>query len=251
MMNLNLTKYKVLVAAMLAVALIIAGFSITSFSGNTTYAQADMSDKSTISVSGAGTVVAEPDIAYITFGVITEDTVAKVAQSENAMIMDKVMKALKEAGIAEKDMKTVNYYINPKYNYNKDTRDNKIVGYNVTNSVEVTVRDIENTGKVIDVASQAGVNVSNNIRFDIEDGDALYIDALKKAVGDAKGKAEAIASVIKVNLKNPLTINEGSNYYPSPIYAEYSKAAMDSSVATPVSTGTITIRAQVSVVYQY
>ena len=206
----------------------------------------------TLNVSGQGTVYTTPDIAYVTLGVITEDKVAKIAQQSNADCMSKIVASIKSLGIKAEDIKTVSYSIYPKYDYNKDTGESKIVGYTVNNSIQVTVRDISKAGSVIDAASDSGANISNSISFGLSDYEKYYNEALKEAVKAAKTRAETIADVLGVALKSPLTITENGGYEPVRGYGAYDDMYLKAQAApTPVEAGTITVKANVSMVYEY
>ena len=207
-------------------------------------------EKRTINVSGEATVTATPDIAYITLGVVTEDKDAKVAQKNNADSMSKVVSQLEAEGIKDEDIKTVNFSLCPKYDYNKNTGVSNIVGYTCSNTVQATVRDISKAGAVIDAATVSGVNMSSDISFDLSNSEKYYNDALEKAVGAAKAKAEAIAGIYGITLNAPVTITENSSSAPSPVYGVMNATAVAES-STPVEAGTMDIKASVSLVYEY
>lgn len=209
-------------------------------------------EKKTLTVSGQARVLASPDIAYITLGVINEDKDAKVAQKANAAAMSKVISAIKASGVKEEDIKTVNYLINPKYDYSEKISNGTIVGYTVNNSVKVTVKDLSKTGAIIDAAADSGVNCSNSISFDLSNYETYYNDALKNAVLAAKKKAGTMANALGVKLKTPLTVSENSSGY-SPLrnYASFSASNEAAGAPTAVQAGTLEITANVSIVYEY
>lgn len=240
----------ILAAVMIAAAsLVVMAFGLY---GNAPSQAADNPvEKKTINVSGQARVSVAPDIAYITLGVVTENKDAKAAQKENAAAMDKVIAAIKASGVKSEDIKTVNYSINPKYNYEEKTGTSNIVGYSVNNSVNVTVRDIQKAGSIIDVAAESGVNASSSISFAISNYEEYYNEALKNAVIAAKKKAVTIAGAMGLNLKAPISINEGGGYSPLYNYATYDMKAEMAGAATPVQAGSIEITANVNVVYEY
>ncbi len=208
-------------------------------------------EKRTINVSGQARVNASPDIAYITLGVITEDKDAKTAQQTNAASMDKVIAAIKASGVKAEDIKTVDYSIYPKYNYEKDTGNRTIVGYTVNNSAMVTVRDITKVGSIIDAAADSGVNTSSSISFGLSDYEKYYNEALKNAVTAAKKKAGTIAQALDVTLKAPISVTEGGGYSPLRNYVTFNESFMDATAPTPIMAGTIEISANVNIVYEY
>ncbi len=208
-------------------------------------------EKKTMNVSGQAKVTATPDIAYITLGVITEDKDAKAAQKANAAAMDKVIAAIKASGVKNEDIKTIHYTISPKYNYDQKTGISNIIGYSVNNSVNVTVRELDKTGSIIDAAADSGVNVSSSISFDLSNYEKYYNDALKNAVLAAKKKAGTMAEALGVTLKAPISISESGGYSPLQNYVTYNMKADTAGAATPVQAGSLEITASVSVVYEY
>ncbi|NLV36465.1 MAG: SIMPL domain-containing protein [Clostridiaceae bacterium] len=240
-----------LVALFVAVAALLV--MVFGLYGNMTaqaQAEEETNPKRTMSVSGQAKVTASPDFATINLGVITEDKDAMAAQKENAASMDKVIASVKASGVKAEDMKTVNYSIQPKYDYNDRTGENRIIGYMVSNSVNVTVRDLTKTGSIIDAAAQSGVNTTSNIKFGLSNYEEFYNEALGKAVLAAKKKADTIAGALGVKLIAPISVNEGGGYSPLSNYAVYDMKAA-SNVQTPIQAGSLEITANVSIVYEY
>lgn len=201
-----------------------------------------------VSVSGIGKVTAKPDIAYISIGVETQDEDASVAQQDNAKKMDAVMKALKAAGIKSDDITTTGYSIYDRYNYDKD---DDVKYFVVSNRVEVTINDITKVGNIIDVTATAGANQVSNIRFGLSNSDELYAEALKLAMSSAKIKANAIMGTFGKTAGMPSRVSE-SSYYGGAVTASVEMMKSENSdFATPISTGELTIQANVSVEYNY
>ena len=256
----------------MGIFLLIAGLVVggMNFVGAAQPVQADttITNQSTISTTGNYTAKVEPDIAYISVGVQTFAKNPADAQKENAQKMDNVHNSLGSLEVQEKDIKTVNYSIYPRYEWNNIETTNErgqierknervLVGYEVNNMIRITIRDLDKVGSIIDMTVSKGINQANAISFDISDEkrDEVYLEALKKAVENAKSKAEAIASVYDVTLKNPISIVEGGSYIPSPIkYRGMAEAQMeraDVATKTPIAAGEMEIRANVNVVYGY
>lgn len=249
------TKFKkVIIASVAALCLTISPFAAIAAGEGT------VSPK-VISVSAQGLIKVNPDIAYINLGVTTEHKDAKEAQANNARLMEKVIKAITDAGIAREDIKTTNYSIYPKYYYPKidplikepQPSEPQIIGYTVNNSFQVTVRDIQKTGTVIDIATSQGVNVTNGISFGLSDYDKYYYEALKFAVKNAETKANIIASALGITLTVPASVSESGGYYyePKTYNFDSSIARMEGISATPISEGTMEVRANVSMTYHY
>lgn len=235
----------IMLASTLAVMTIGLYFSAPAQAADTT------DNRRTLTVSGQAKVNASPDIAYINLGVVTEDKDAKAAQKANAASMDKVIAAIKAAGIKAEDIKTVNYSIYPKYEYNKDGGVSSIIGYTVNNSVNVTVRDLGKTGNIIDSATESGVNMSSSISFGLSNYEDYYNQALKNAVLAAKKKAGTMADALGVSLKAPISVNEGGGYSPLMNYASYDMKSAAGNAATPIQSGSLEITANVNMVYEY
>lgn len=244
-------RNKLILAVLLLAVAAMATMSLGLYFSAPAKAADTPADKKTMSVSGQAKVSASPDIAYISLGVISEDKDAKIAQKMNATSMEKVIASIKANGVKEEDIKTVNYSIYPKYDYNKMTGLSSIVGYTVNNSVSVTVRDLNKTGNIIDAASNSGVNVSSNITFGLSNYEKYYNDALKNAVLAAKKKAATMAEALGVTLKAPISISEGGGYSPLMNYATYDMKAEAAGAATPVQSGSLEITATVNAVYEY
>ncbi len=206
-----------------------------------------------ISVQGTSSIVTAPTVAYLTIGVETFNKDASVAQSENATKMDAVYKALAAIGITKTNIKTVSYNINPRYDYKNET--STLTGYDVSNMVQVTISDMTKVSKALDVTVKQGVNRSNSLYFGITDAerDALYAQALEKAVKNAGVKAQALAKAAGVSIGKPSQIIENSSSAVQPIYSQsYDKfLAEASSVSTPISGGELKVEASIGVVYNY
>lgn len=201
----------------------------------------------TLTVQGAGSVMAEPDIARITVGALTSDADAEAAQDQNDTVMTDVIAAIQAAGVAEKDIQTTQYSVRPRYDY--DSKISRITGFEVTHMVTVIIRDIDTVGQVLKAANAAGANQSQNIIFEVDDQDAAYQEALTKAIENAKEKAQAMASPAGVSLKEPVAIYEGSAPVEYGAARAYAEAAQYDSASVPTQSGQLEIRAQVTVVY--
>lgn len=213
----------------------------------------NVTTKRTINVSGDGEMNISPDLAYVTFGVMTEKNTVNEAQKENSSAMNNIIASIKKEGIQKEDIKTTNYNINPKYNYDNKTGTSTLVGYTVSSSLNVTVRDINKVGIIIDRAIESGANFSNGISFGVSDYEKYYNMALLKAVSKAKGKADIIASAIDVKLTVPVSIVELSNgnYPQPPVYYDRISMKESSNSSMSVETGTFKVKASVSMVYEY
>lgn len=249
---MNKQKFLLTVAVLICSVILIGFASALPWKAEAESQTNVQADKKVLNVSGEGTVYASPDIAYITLGTVTEDKIAKTAQQKNADIMAEVVAKIKAAGIKSEDIKTVNYSIYPRYNYIEKTGERQIIGYSVTNSIQVTVRDINKTGSIIDLASSSGANTASSISFGLSDYDKYYNEALKKATEAAKGKAKVIAETMDIYLKSPVSITENGGSQPIYNYGvSYDLAKAAEASPTPVQSGNITVRAGISITYEY
>jgi len=218
----------------------------------------------TITVSGEGEVFAVPDIATFSFSV-TED--AKVASDAEKAATDKMNAAiayLKGQKIADADIKTTDYSLNPTYEYSNTVctqyacppSKQTLTGYEVSQTVEVKVRDTSKAGDIL--AGVGSLNVKNisGLSLTIDDQKAVDSQAREKAISDAKAQAEKLASDLGVSLVRITSYNEDGNY-PRPIY--YAKSmAMDSAsgsaaaapAAPAIPTGQNKIVSNVTITYE-
>jgi uncharacterized protein YggE len=222
--------------------------------------EADMN--SGILVQGTGEVRVKPDIARISVGVQTEAVDPTEAARQNAERTDRVIRALRAAGIAERDIQTQNYAIYPRYdNRPRPTEgggggtsyEQVLVGYQVSNTVSVTVRKIDNAGKALDAAVKAGANVAGGISFDVDDPSPAKDEALRKAVADALRKARVVADAAKAGAVRLVAVVEGSVNVPRPFLdvGAGMKAMSAEAVSTPISPGEQAITAVVTVRFAF
>lgn len=216
-----------------------------------TIQQESKEEPNVINVSGSGEIKLVPDIATVSIQVRTYNEDPAAAQAENSSIMDAVIEAVKAAGVKEEDIATDNVSLSERYNYDKSPA--VVVGYDMTNSIKVTICDISSVGKVLGDAIAAGATGTYGLRLTVSDISASYQQALKAAIDDAKGKAQAIAEALGVTLKPiPSAVNEqSSSYTPNAAYDIYTASvAEDANADVSISPGELTIDARVSVTYE-
>ncbi|MGM9540108.1 SIMPL domain-containing protein [Anaerovibrio sp.] len=201
-----------------------------------------------ISVSGRGSVDVAPDMATVNIGIVTTGKTAQLAQAENARIASDVTAALGKLGIFSKDIQT-HYTMSPVYEKG-DYR--KVAGYRASNTVTVTVNDVDKTGKVIDTALSSGATDVNGLSFGLKDVKSVRNSALQMAVQDARSKADAIAGALGVNIIGIQNVKEGGGNFARYEMANARLARMDGAVAadTPVSAGTVEVEADVNIDFQ-
>lgn len=202
----------------------------------------------TITVSGSGEISVAPDVADVYLGVSVTKTTAKDARSAAATQMTAVIAAVKALGVADKDVNTTNVSLNPVYDYSSSGSP-RLTGYQFSNTVKVTVREINKVADVVDGSVAAGATSVAGISFRLDNPKTVETQARALAMTDARAKGDALASAAGVQIKGVASISESSTS-PSPIYysggAQADKAA---SISTPIQTGTTDIQIQVTVAY--
>lgn len=201
----------------------------------------------TISVKGIGEVETRPNIAELQITVRTDAMDVTEAQRENAVQMNQVIQSLLALNIQRSDIQTAMYNVFPRYDYMNGKREFR--GYEVTNSISITIRNIAQIATVIDTAVKNGATEISQVEFMVENEAAHYEYTLQLAMQNAWGKASAIAeSLCLTYLPTPIKVIEES--IGGPILLK-TAAFSEQSVETPIEPGKITIKAEVTVVYQY
>ena len=202
----------------------------------------------TITVSGHGVISARPDTVDITLGVQSQAKSASDALTANTQSMQKLFSELKAGGVEEKNIQTSQFSVNPVYSRSKNNEPAVITGYRVTNTVNVTITEIDKLGNLLDVVVKAGGNRINGIRFSIADASALLDKAREEAVKNAVHKAKLYVGAAGVALGQVLSIQESGSHAPQPMFLRQAKMEMDSSV--PIAAGEQNISANVTLVIE-
>ncbi|MCE9552995.1 MAG: SIMPL domain-containing protein [Planctomycetes bacterium] len=204
-----------------------------------------------ITVSGTGKVNVKPDIAQVQVGVVSDAPLASDALTKNNKDMAALLEMLKAKGIEERDVQTTSFNVGPKYEYDpQGRRQPKLVGYQVTNMVQVRVRKLTQLGELLDVLVRTGANQVHGISFSVDEPEKLLGKARQEAVVQAKARAEEFATAAGVKVGRPLLIQEQSMGIPFPQPMQMmarGMAAADASV--PVAAGEQTLSTQVTVTY--
>lgn len=211
---------------------------------------------STIRVTGTGSVAIAPDIAIISLGVLRQAKTAREALDANSTAMAKVIAAMKAQNIADKDLQTSSFNIQPRYQYfkrgsNGGQRPPQITGYQVSNQLTVRVRDLKSVGKVLDEVVTLGINSGGNIQFTNDDPSEALKQARTKAMKDAVKKATTLTSAAGVSLGKIISINEQSSVPRPMMMAQARNMASDSTeMAVPVQAGENSYRVNVTVSWE-
>ena len=204
-------------------------------------------------VTGEGKVTVTPDIALLRLGIEAQQTTVAAAQVEAAAAMEKVMKALADSGVAEKDIQTQYFSIYQVTRWDDFKNQEIVTGYRVSNRVNAKIREIDKTGAIIDAVAAAGGDLTriDNISFSVDEPSRYYEEAREEAIADAKAKAENLAGLAGVKLGRATYISEGIQV-PSPIYPRYEYgiiAPTAPAVETQISPGETDILLTVQIAY--
>ncbi|MEX1064059.1 MAG: SIMPL domain-containing protein [Candidatus Paceibacterota bacterium] len=202
----------------------------------------------TVSFSGEGKVLARPDIALVHLAIVTEAVTSKKAQDDNSARSEKVVNFLKEQNVEDKDIKTISYNIYPQYTYPRFGQP-EITGYQVNQTLEVKIRDLDNVSDILDGAVTAGVNQVNSLSFQIDQPEELKKQAREMAIENAKKKADDLKEQLGIKLGRIVNFSESTGGFP--IF----ERAFDSSVGIggggpTVPTGENEVVVNVNLTYQ-
>jgi uncharacterized protein len=232
----------VIVAALAAAALIGPRSSMSA---------SDSTLPRIVSISGLGEVKSPPDMATISTGVVSEAVSAKDALAKNNAAMAAVIAALKNAGIKEQDIQTSDFSVSPKYPpYQPNQTTQRIVGYTVSNNVTAHVKTLKNLGPILDTLVQSGSNQIGGITFGIDEPKKVLDEARKKAVADARAKAELYAEAAGVSLGRVIQISEQTAVTPPMPMMRMARAELAQDASVPVAAGQQTVSATISITYE-
>jgi uncharacterized protein YggE len=223
------------VVALVLVAAALAGVGRPEAAGG-----AEEDARAGITVTGVGTVKSVPDEAELSLGVETEAATARDALAENYARMQRLLAALRGAGVKKADIRTQEVSLYPRY------EENGPEGFTARNTVLVKIRDLSRAGAILDLAARSGANETSGPSMSTSNREELEAKALAQAVRNARAKAEALAEAAGVGLGRVTAIVEGSN-------AEYEpylmRAAADSEKAVPIEPGTEDVQASVTITF--
>lgn len=208
-----------------------------------------MAAQPALNLSAYGEVRVAPDMATITFGVLTEAPTAQAAMADNARRMTEVFAVLRRAGIEERDIQTSGLNLSAQYDYVQNEPP-RLRGYQASNRVTVQVMDIDATGRVADAVVAAGVNQIDGIAFGLKDAKAAEDQARVLAVRALQDKARLYAQALGVELGPIRSLHEGGGYSPPPPMPVFAMARMEmADASTPVAAGQLTVRIDITGTY--
>lgn len=211
--------------------------------------------KNTIVISETEEVSAKPDLAVVNLMVTNEADTVQSAMAENTEKMNNIIQEMKNLKVEEKDLKTASYNIYPRYEYERDkfghsTGKRTLVGYEINQSLEVKIRDMQKVGEIIQKGTEAGANDVGNLYFTIDNQEELKKQARKKAITKAKEKAQNLASQLGVKLGKIANFSE--NYYiPRYESQDYALKGMGGASEAPnIETGESEISVSIAITYE-
>lgn len=218
----------------LAAVLALGVIGMTTASAQSTVPAIAGIDGTLLSVSAQAEAKRVPDIATLSAGVVTQAADANAALRANAEEMTKVVAAIRAAGIAERDIQTSGINLNPQYRY-AENQPPAITGYQASNNVNITVRDIAKLGKILDSLVATGANQINGPSFDVDDKESAYDEARRSAIEKAQARAQMYAKTLGMKVRRIVSISEGGGYgppRPMPMMAmRMEKAQADTSIS--------------------
>ncbi|MBX4198130.1 SIMPL domain-containing protein [Candidatus Parcubacteria bacterium] len=245
----------------LAVAtLFLLAKTINAFNGDGTPAEG----KPHITVSGQGDYSAKPDIAIISYSVIEEGKTPAIAQEKATKKWNAALEYLKSVGVADKDVKTVGYNLNPKYDYSGANRicspgycppsgTPVLIGYEIYQTAEVKIRDLTKAGDVLVGVGSLGVQNISSLQLTFDNPDMVMAEARKLAIAEAKEKAQILANDLGVRLVRISSFEEnGSNPYFSKLEMQAGRATANDAVAPApmIPTGENKVISNVTITYE-
>jgi uncharacterized protein YggE len=168
-----------------------------------------------LDINATGEVTRVPDLAVINAGVVTRSATAGGAIQQAATRMARVREALRQAGIADRDIQTSNISLEPQYTY-ANNQAPKLNGYSATNQLSIRFRDIENTGKILDALVAQGANQINGPNLTIDKPEAALDEARAKAVAAARARADLYARSLGMRVVRVVSVSESGGSYPVP-----------------------------------
>ncbi len=241
-----MTRPRIPMLAALALALFaLAACSVPAAQAQVTEEASDQ--RQGIAVTGTGASRGTPDVMVVNLGVSVVAEEVGQATSEASQLATDVIAAVRGQGVAKEDIQTTDYSIYPEYDYSGQRE--RIVGYRVTNMLQVTVRDIDQSGAVIDAATAAGGDASQvgGVSLVIEDDAGMIQQARESAWDDATAKAEQLAELAGVTLGDPVSIMETTASPPPAI--PYAEEAAQDAARTPIEPGRQDVEVTVNVVF--
>ena len=202
-----------------------------------------------LSVTGEATRV--PDLAIVTAGVVTRSANAAAAIQDNADRMNRVIEALKHAGIADRDIQTSSINLNAEYKY-VENQPAQLVGYTATNQVTIRFRDIGNSGKILDALVREGANQINGPDMTVEHPETALDEARANAIVEGRARANLYARSLGMRVVRVVSVSERGSYAPPPAppMPMYARAEAAGAPSTRIEPGEQKLQVTLSMVFE-
>lgn len=211
-------------------------------------------DNKTLFVTGSATTQTKPDKVTVSLGVETTNAKAKTALATNTELMNKIINALKIAGVSENETSTSSFTITPNRDYTIDKNQGKLVGFTVSNSIQIDSYNVNDSSEWIDISVSSGANNVNNIYFSVSDKklEGIKNELLKEAIGNAGEKADIAASALRLKIDGIKTVNidQATPFFTEPTLYTAEPSKIDGvSAPTPIIPGEQQISMSVSIIF--
>lgn len=203
-----------------------------------------------LDISATGESTRVPDVAIISAGVVTRAPTAGAAIQENSARMDRVLAALKRAGVGDRDIQTSSISLNPEYRY-QENKPPELVAYSASNQVSIRFRDIRNSGKILDALVAEGANQINGPTLTIDKPEAALDEARVNAIANGRARADLYAKALGKRVVRLVSVSEGGgNYNPPPPMPMAERSMAAQAVDTKIVAGEQKLQITVSMVFE-
>jgi uncharacterized protein YggE len=233
----------------LLLALSLATGAVMTAHAQTPAAYAIPADGTLLNIASEAEAKRVPDVATLSAGVVTQATDGDTAMRQNAQQMEKVMQAIRGAGIAEKDVQTSGITLYPQYVY-KEGQSPRITGYQASNTVNLKVRDLTRLGKVLEVLASQGANQINGPSFEIDKPEPVYDEARIAALKQAQARAGTYAQSLGLRVRRIVSISENRGGGGRPMPAMRMQAMAADAASPPVSPGETSLSINLDVTFE-
>jgi uncharacterized protein YggE len=238
---------RTLLAAILIGAAVPAFPAVAQPTGQVTQAIAG----TRLDLNATGEVTRVPDLATISAGVVSRASTATAALQDNARRMDKVIAAIKAAGITDRDIQTSSINLNPEYKY-VENQAPQLVGYTASNQVTIRFRDIRNSGKILDALVREGANQINGPNMSVEHPETALDEARANAIAAGRARAELYARSLGMRVVRVVSVSESGSYAPPPAppMPMYARAEAAAAPSTRIEPGEQKLQVTLSMVFE-
>ncbi len=267
-MNLQKRAWQVGIVVGVMLVIYLAGLSVGQFR-SISFIGSGVPATDTITITGTGDAYAVPDVATFSFSVTQNAKIVSDAQAAATTKINSALKTVRDSGVADKDIQTTNYSINPHYEYQNavcptiaqangmptycPSGKSVLTGYDVSETITVKIHDLDKAGTLFASIGTLQVDNLNGLNFSVENPDVIKAQARALAIADAKTKADTLASQLGVHLVRIVNFSEDNGSYASPIMYAQTDAVSASGkaiVAPEISAGQQKVTSNVSVTYE-